>query len=75
VAEPAEHVCFPVFVDGVTAIVHGDPGMSEEARAALADLIRAAARLNTARETARTPEERARIEAVQARNWERLRRG
>lgn len=46
-AEPDDdHVCQPMCdADGnLTAVVHGDPNMSDRARAALAELVEAARR-------------------------------
>ena len=71
---PGDHQCFPLQVDGQTVRVHGDPDMSPQAREALADVIRAATELAERDAAARSPEERAHIEAVHARNRERVER-
>lgn len=48
--DPEPHRCFEIDVDGEPIRVQGDPGMSDESRQALEDLVRAARRL--------TPEQR-----------------
>lgn len=43
-----DHTCMPMYDEqgNLTAVVHGDPGISDEARVALADVIAAARRLH-----------------------------
>ena len=68
-----DHLCQPLYDEhgDLTAVVHGDPGMSPQARAALAELVEAARRRFEADDAASGGELSSRQAAAQQRIRER----